>query len=247
MAVQAQLYPETFCLPLSSGLQDYWMVNNPVSGFEPDCCFSFQQSQQQNLFLQQQSSQNFGFDNNRATGTGVSSSSSQSTCDSFISMALDARHLEMQRREVDCILQVQNERLRSSLQELRKQQLGVLLKSVESKAISLMRQKEEDLAQATKKTMGFEACLRKAQAKRESWQRQARANEAMVIDLSNTLEQVRERLVLENNIGQDTESFCCGSCEREKEKEGSIGLCLEYIKEAQVRDFIPFVTTASYM
>ncbi|XP_021668090.2 probable BOI-related E3 ubiquitin-protein ligase 2 isoform X2 [Hevea brasiliensis] len=210
MVVQAQLYPESLCFPFS-GLQDC-MVNNLVSGFGTDFCFALQESQQQNLFLQPQSSQNFGFDcNNKGAGP---SSSSQSTCDSFLSMALaqhlDACHLEIQRQE--------NERLRSALQEQRRHQLAILLKNVESKAISLMRQKEEDLAQARKKMMELETCLRKALMERESWQRVAGEKEAMVIDLSNTLEQVRERLVLGSSTkGQDTESFCCGSCDREQE------------------------------
>lgn len=113
---------------------------------------------------------------------------------------------------------MQNERLRSALQEQRRKQLGILLKSVESKAMSLMKQKEEDLAQATKKTMELEACLKKAQIERETWQRVAGENEAMIMDLSNTLEQVRERLFLDSTRGQDTdESSCCGSCEKEQE------------------------------
>lgn len=105
------------------------------------------------------------------------------------------------------------------MQERRKQQLAILLKSVESKALSLMRQKEEDLAQARKKSIELEACLRKAQMESESWQRLARENETMIVDLSNTLEQVRERLVMVNNRCQDAESFCQGSCKREQEEE----------------------------
>lgn len=113
---------------------------------------------------------------------------------------------------------MQNERLRSALQDQRRQQLAILLKNAETKASYLMRQKEEDLAQARKKTMELETCLRKAQMERESWQRQAGENEAMVVELSNTLEQVRETLVLgSSSRGQDTESFCCGSCDREQE------------------------------
>lgn len=79
--------------------------------------------------------------------------------------------------------------------------------------MSLMRQKEEDLVQATKKAMELEACLRKAEMESESWQRLARANEAMVMDLSNTLEQVKERLVLVRNRAEDAESVCCDSCD----------------------------------
>ncbi|EEF52758.1 probable BOI-related E3 ubiquitin-protein ligase 2 [Ricinus communis] len=217
MAVQAQfMYPESLGIPMFS-LQD-WAVSNPA---EADFSFGLQESQQQNLFLQQQSSQNFGFDCNRGAWF-ASPPPSSSTCDSFLalSQSLYANYLEMQRQEVDCILQFQHERLRSALQEQRKQQFAVLLKSVKSKAISLMRQKEEDLAKAAKKKMELEACLERAQMETESWQRLARENEAMVIDLSNTLEQVKERMVLSSNSrGQDTESSCCGSCKKEQEAE----------------------------
>lgn len=211
MAVQAQLFPENMGLPLPMcGLQD-WMVNPApaVPSFEADFCFSLQDPHQQNFpFHLQQNAQNLA--------------SSSSTCDSFLPMALaqslDAQ-LEMQRQELDCVLQLQNERLRSALREQRKRQLAILLKSMESKALYLMRRKEEDLARATKRTMELEACLRKAEMESESWQRLAKANESMVVDLSNTLEQVREGLVWVSNRAEDAESLFCGSCDREQGAE----------------------------
>ncbi|XWS25931.1 hypothetical protein CRYUN_Cryun27aG0109700 [Craigia yunnanensis] len=213
MAVQAQLYPENMGLPLPMcGLQD-WMVNPApaVPSFEADFCFSLQDPSQQTVpFHLQQNSQNFA---------SAASFSSSSTYDTLLSMALsqslDAQ-LETQRQELDCVLQLQNERLRSGLREQRKRQLTILLKSIESKALYLMRRKEEDLARATKKTMELEACLRKAEMERESWQRLAKGNEAMVMDLSNTLEQVRESLVWVGNKAEDAGSFFCGSCDREQ-------------------------------
>ena len=112
----------------------------------------------------------------------------------------------------------QNERLRSALGEQRKRQLAILLKSMESKAFYLMRRKEEDLARATKKTMELEASLRKAEMESETWQRLAKANEAMVMDLSNTLEQVRQSLVWVNNTAEDAESLFSGSCDRDQQE-----------------------------
>jgi E3 ubiquitin-protein ligase BOI-like protein len=109
----------------------------------------------------------------------------------------------------------QNERLRLVLQEQRKQDLAVLLSNVESKTTSLIRRKEEDLAQATMRTMELQECLKKAEMESETWQRIARANEAMVTDLNNTLEQVRERLVLVSNTAEDAASFC-GSCDQQE-------------------------------
>ncbi|CAK7346151.1 unnamed protein product [Dovyalis caffra] len=216
MAVQAQLYPERLGLLPVCGLQDC-MFNNPVLGLEADFGFAFQEPQQQNLFLEQQNSQNFGFDCNIG-----GSSSSSTTCDSSFSTSLSQYldvQLDMQRREVDCMLQLQAERLRSALQQQRKQQLGIVLKSVESKVVSLIRQKDEYLAQATKKNMELEVCLRKVELESEQWQRVAREKESMVVDLRNTLEQLGERLVMASNKVQDAESSCCGSCDREQDQE----------------------------
>ncbi|XP_050230883.1 probable BOI-related E3 ubiquitin-protein ligase 2 [Mercurialis annua] len=215
MAVQAQLYAENFGLPMF-GLQD-WIMSNPA---EADLCFGFQESQQQNLSLQQPNSLNFGFDCDR--GSWPPPCSSSSTSDTFIALcrSLGADHLEMQRQEVDYILQLQNERLRCALQEERKQQFAILLKNVNSKAVSLMRQKEEDLAKARNKTMELESYLRTAQMETESWQRLSRENEALVINLSHTLEQVKQRQIISRTSSrqsQETESSCCGgSCKKEE-------------------------------
>ncbi|KAJ8762376.1 hypothetical protein K2173_007534 [Erythroxylum novogranatense] len=213
MAVQAQLYPESLGLPtFVPGLQD-WIVYNPtVPGNGVDVFSNFED---QNLFFSQEISPPFGVDNN----TGVVCSSSTSTCDSSsiamaLSQALDP-HFRMQREELDCFLQLQNERLRLALQEQRKLQLETLLKSAESKAWSLMRQKEDNLAEARRKTLELEARLGKAQMDSDSWQRLARTNESLVLELT---QQVKERLLLMSEIGrsQDAES-CCGSCDRAQE------------------------------
>ncbi|XP_022766536.1 probable BOI-related E3 ubiquitin-protein ligase 2 [Durio zibethinus] len=212
MAVQAQFYPENMGLPLPMcGLQD-WMVNTApaVPSFEADFFFSLQDPSMQTVpFHVQQNAQNLA----------SAAASSSSTCDSFLPMSLsqslDAQ-LEMQRQELDCILQLQNERLRSALLEQRKRQLAILLKGMETKALYSMERKEEDLARATKKTMELEACLRKAEMEVDAWRRLAKANEVMVIDLNNTLEQVRESLVWVSNTAEDAESLFCGSCDTEQ-------------------------------
>ncbi|KAJ6336339.1 hypothetical protein OIU77_026141 [Salix suchowensis] len=213
MAVQAQLYPERLGLVPLYGQQDC-TLNSYVSEFDADLGVAFQEPRQQNIFLDQHNTQNFGFDFN--VGAAASSSAA---CDGsfsmFLSQCLDVQ-LDMQRREVDCMLQLQAERLRFALQEQRNQLLGIVLKSVESKVSSLMRQNEEDLAQAAKKTMELEVCLRKVELESEQWQRLAREKEAMVVDLSNSLGQIRERLVMASDEVQDAESFCWGSCDIEQ-------------------------------
>ncbi|KAL0016949.1 hypothetical protein SO802_004018 [Lithocarpus litseifolius] len=220
MAVQAQFYSENMGLPMC-GLQD------PAFGVVDDLRFSFQYPQQATThFHLPQSTQKLALDYNE----GVSFSSS-STCNSFHPMAflqsLDAQ-FELHRHEINCILQLQNERLRIALQEQRKQELAVLLSNVESKTLSLLRQKEEDLARASMRTLELQECLKKAEIERETWQRLAKSNEAMVIDLNNTLEQVKERVVLASNTAEDTASFC-GSCERDHDDDDESNIAREKV------------------
>ncbi|KAJ6411979.1 hypothetical protein OIU84_005114 [Salix udensis] len=114
MAVQAQLYPERIGVLPMCGIQDC-LLNNPVSGLEPDLGFVFQDTPQQNLFLEHHNSQNFGFDCNIGGGGGGGGSSSSTTRDSSLSMSLSQYldvQLDMQRREVDYMLQFQAGRLR---------------------------------------------------------------------------------------------------------------------------------------
>lgn len=121
------------------------------------------------------------------------------------------------------ILWKQNEKLKFALQEQTKQQLAVLLSSFESRTLSLIRQKEEGLVQATKRAMELQDRLRKAEIESATWQRVAKENEATVINLNSTLEQVRERQFLLSNGAEDAESFCDslerGNRERQEVKE----------------------------
>ncbi|KAA3476678.1 putative BOI-related E3 ubiquitin-protein ligase 2 isoform X2 [Gossypium australe] len=161
----------------------------------------------------------FLFIYNKTLTTSVStsspSSSSLSMCDNFLSMtfsqALDAQ-LGVQMKELYYILHFQA-RVLSFNQ--RRRQLGTLLKTMEWKALYLMKRKEKDLARATKKTMELEACLKKAEMESEWWERLAKANEAMVMNLSNAMEQDKEELIRVNNniTAEDTKSHCCSSCD----------------------------------
>ncbi|ONI32343.1 hypothetical protein PRUPE_1G362300 [Prunus persica] len=223
MAVQApQLYSsENLGLPttmttMSTGLQQDWSMQlNPVSGLD-DIFSSFPSPQplHDHFHLRQapQSQNTIDIDCCNQLGVSVAPSTFNCFLPTPFSEALGAQ-LDLQRHELDCILQLQNEKLRFALQEQRKQQLAALLRNLESRTLSLIRQKEEHLAQATKRAIELQDCLRKAEMESETWQRMAKANETMVIDLNNTLEQVRERLVFVSNEAEDAES-CCGSCDR---------------------------------
>ncbi|XP_039021608.1 probable BOI-related E3 ubiquitin-protein ligase 2 [Hibiscus syriacus] len=116
-----------------------------------------------------------------------------------VSQPLDVQ-LEIQRRELDFFLQLHNERLSS------------LLQSIETKALYLMRQREEDLARARKKRMEVEERLRRVEMENRSWQRLAEANESMVMDLS-------KRLAMERCSAEDEGSIFRGSCNKDQQQE----------------------------
>ncbi|XAR64212.1 hypothetical protein NMG60_11024468 [Bertholletia excelsa] len=208
MAVQAQLCYENLGFA-TCGSQD-WLMSS-VLGIDDDNgvgCFNFQEQTQ---LLQQQ-----GF---QSQSLGIGS-------------YLDAL-LEKQRQEVDLVLQLQNERLKAALQEEARVQLGSLLQRYESNVTSLLRQKDEHVACARKKTMELEQKLRRIEIENQTWQIRAKESEARVVDLSNTLNQMRDRVSLSFSapeLADDAESFCDnrgdnGGGERENEKMGCCKWC----------------------
>ncbi|XP_028765446.1 uncharacterized protein LOC114723418 [Neltuma alba] len=210
MALQAQFYSENSGLPIR--LPD-WAGTSQVLGMDDGLLLSLPHPSKPQC-QQHQTYQSSGFDCNQGPPFSF-------VCNSFpptsFSDALSAQ-LELQRHEIDRMLLSQNERLRQALQHQRKEQVAFLLSALESKSLSLVRQKENDLTQAKRKSTELEDCLRKAEMESEAWQRVAKQKEAMIVSLTNTLEQVRERKVWDGNRAEDTES-CCGPCEESQNKE----------------------------
>lgn len=142
-----------------------------------------------------------------------------------------ASHVEKQRQEIDRYISLQNERLKLALREQRKQQLALMLKKVEEKVTILLRQKDEEIANARNRTMELEEFTRKMEVESQAWQRQAAENEAMVVSLSNKLEQLREQACcLTSSIGlEDAEScfhgdeYPCSRGNKEEEDEEETG------------------------
>ncbi|XP_042507522.1 probable BOI-related E3 ubiquitin-protein ligase 3 [Macadamia integrifolia] len=218
MAVQAQQYPENLGFPIC-GLQE-WMESCGGGGFH-DLYLNPQQQEQmqqlQNFNLQR--NYNLGFQNN----SPVVSSSSNGNLVSMASSESLAAQIDKQALEIDRFILLQNERLRSALQEQRKQQMAILLKKIESKTLTLLKRKDEDIAIAAKRRMELEECLRKIEMENQAWQRVAKESEAMVVALNNTLEQVKENACCFPSAGaEDAESCCDVSPEyyrEEKERE----------------------------
>ncbi|KAL6346652.1 hypothetical protein AAG906_000270 [Vitis piasezkii] len=169
MAIQAQLYSEN--LGFSLGGSQEW-VDNGCVGFNGSC-FNLQQHQQQYMqqlqsqqeqIQSQRNYQNFFLDNSLMGSTLKNSpnyGSSQSLASQF----------DNQRQEIDQFITLQSERLRLVLQEQRKQQLAALMRKVESKALALLRQKDEEIAKATNRAMELEDFLRKLEMENQAWQR----------------------------------------------------------------------------
>ncbi|QCE16918.1 hypothetical protein DEO72_LG11g3937 [Vigna unguiculata] len=112
-----------------------------------------------------------------------------------------------EQREIDHYIRSQNEKLRVLLQEQRKQHMAELLKKMELNALHLLRQKDEEIVEATKRTRELKEFLRRLEVEKESWRKVAEENEAMVLCLHNNLEQMKERAV-HRMTSEDAESCC---------------------------------------
>lgn len=116
---------------------------------------------------------------------------------------------------------LQNERLRLVLQEQRRQQMAALVRRVEPKLSALLRDKDEEIARAAKRTVELEELLRRLEGESQAWQRVAQESEAMVVSLNQSLEQAREMAFTCPNIGaEDAESCCEVAMENRDEEEG---------------------------
>lgn len=201
MAIQAQLY---------GGCSPEWLDNGcggGGSGVINPFSFNFQQEKlqqlqhQQQLMLQLQSQAQQQRNESlflKNTNTIANNTSYELT-----------RFMENQKQELDYYLRSQNEKLQFLLQEQRKQQIGLLMKKIESKASILLRQKDEEIARATNRTMELQNLLNNLEMENQAWQRVAQENEAMVESLNSTLEQLKERVSCAlNNDAEDAESCC---------------------------------------
>lgn len=98
------------------------------------------------------------------------------------------------------------------MQEQRRQQVGTLLKKVESDMCHILRQKDEQIAQATKKRLELEQFLIRLETDNQMWRRASRENEAMVLSLNNALEQIKERTLAIEEV-----ESCCDMKNHEEE------------------------------
>ncbi|WMV51639.1 hypothetical protein MTR67_045024 [Solanum verrucosum] len=201
MAIQAHLYSENLGFSLGS-LQD--LMDDNACGFN-QFCFNPQpeQQQQQQPYLLQIQQQQFQILNQKNNIQNLMNSSNSSNSTMFPHSL--ASQFEKQRVEIDQFISLQNERLRLALQEQRKQQVALILRNYESKTHLLLKQKDEEIAKAANRSKELEDFLKRIEMENQTWQRIANENEAIVVSLNNTIEQLRENACFQSG---DAESCC---------------------------------------
>ncbi|XP_039038010.1 probable BOI-related E3 ubiquitin-protein ligase 3 [Hibiscus syriacus] len=121
---------------------------------------------------------------------------------------------------IDQFINSQNERLRFLLQEQRKRQVSLMAEKLESKATLLFNHKEAELAKAANRTMELQNLLNRLEMENQALRRVAQENEAIVVSLKNTLEQLQQ-----DQAGccfNDDAESCCGETEEENDNGGFV-------------------------
>lgn len=233
MAIQAQLYSDNFGFSLGSS-QDL-MDNNNACGIN-QFCFNPQpqQQQQQQPFSRQIQQQQFQILNQKNNIQNVMNTNSTMFPHNL------ASQFEKQRVEIDQFFTLQNERLRLALQEQRKQQVALILRNYESTTHLLLKQKDEEIAKACNRSKELKDFLKRIEMENQTWQRIANENEAIVVSLNNTMEQLRENACFQSmNVG-DAESCCdVPSIEDKVEEETKKMMCKRCNSSKSCMVFLP--------
>nr|XP_043613542.1 probable BOI-related E3 ubiquitin-protein ligase 2 [Erigeron canadensis] len=220
MAIQARLYSENNLVYPFAGDQDGIVGENSShdlmgNGFGVNDIYLY------NLQYDQQSSQPFVknqvfcLDDNGLNKPSLTHSRSV------------AAQIQKENQETERFISLQHERLKLALQAHRKQQFLTILKNCESKSELLLRQKDEEIKQATNRRIQLEEILRKTDIERQQWQMVANQTEAMVINLNNKIEELTRDQVEDegsccnenannanSNGGENKKKNICKSCYR---------------------------------
>ncbi|XP_073128856.1 probable BOI-related E3 ubiquitin-protein ligase 3 [Henckelia pumila] len=124
---------------------------------------------------------------------------------------------ERQNLEMNWFLHLENQNLRSLMQDATRKQAIVLHKHYESRIKFIMQQKDEQLSNARNKAMELQELLRRAEMEAKAWETKATEREAIVSDLDNKLKRFR----LKENSLCDSSSSSSNTKEMEKTKEES--------------------------
>lgn len=191
-------------------------MENGGCGFDTLCLLPQQQQQQHQHLMQ--FDQQFQKDDAFLVGSSLHFLPRNNLNHDHQSMPLPhtvSAHFEKQRLEFEHLINLQNERLRIAMQEQRKQQISVLVKKYESKTQFLLKQKEEEIAKASNRTMELQNFLKRLESESQTWQRIAKENEAMVASLNSRIGRLRESA---GNAAEDAESCCENTTEKRRRK-----------------------------
>jgi len=107
--------------------------------------------------------------------------------------------LRSQNLEIDGIVRLQTERLRSVLEETTKRQCRALLSVVEKRVQKKLAEKDSEIEKANRRSLMLEEKLKQLTAENQIWFGVARNNEAVVTTLRTNLQQI---LLRQNNNNQ---------------------------------------------
>ncbi|KAH7653739.1 E3 ubiquitin-protein ligase BOI and related proteins protein [Dioscorea alata] len=94
-----------------------------------------------------------------------------------------------QNLEIDALIRLQNERLKSGMEEIRKRHCRAMMSALEDRVAKRMMEKDAELEMARRRNADLEEKLRQLAAENQIWFNVARNNEAVVSGLRSTLEQ----------------------------------------------------------
>ncbi|KAL6514507.1 hypothetical protein OROGR_020086 [Orobanche gracilis] len=241
MAIQAQLYSENF-----GGPQEFLMessYNNNNYGLD-NLCFVPQQQQLMQFDIDQFQNSSHQKNNNNNNNNNINflprnttmnidhdhhhpqqQQQQQSVNVTAFSHGV-AAYVEKQRMEFEQFIKLQNERLRIAIQYQRKQQLSVLVKKYEYRALFLLTQKEEEIAKVGNRTMELQNFLERMEMENQTWHRIAKENESMVASLNSTIQRLRVSVSLSSaNIAADDAESCCHNGAGEEKSTTLMAMC----------------------
>lgn len=121
----------------------------------------------------------------------------------------------------------QSRRLKWLLFQQRQQQEATLLRKIESRVQYLIQQKDQEIAQASQKTVELQTLVTKLETERREWQSPAEERQAMVVSLNNTLEQRMEDAASRcEAINKRPIVVCLITSACKTAKKGSIGVLM---------------------
>ncbi|XP_047333505.1 BOI-related E3 ubiquitin-protein ligase 1-like [Impatiens glandulifera] len=116
-----------------------------------------------------------------------------------------AFQLEKQRQEIDQFIISQRERLKSEINRQSRQNITLILREYEARAIFMTNQKDEEIAKGKRKETELEDLLRKMVMENEAWRVSALQKEAMAVSLNNSIAELQR----ENNKNNNNNNGGC--------------------------------------